>query len=70
MPEVLIDDICYVPVAEIPKLTDERLVNCLSSLIELHYFQEKHKCLGITWNAIHALLGMQYMRYLQSWRSL
>ncbi|MBU2713930.1 hypothetical protein, partial [Zooshikella harenae] len=34
---------------------DKQLVNCLGYLIELHYFKEKHKCLGITWNAIHAI---------------
>ena len=55
MSEVLINGVHYVPRAEIPKLTDERLVNCLGYLMEIQYFKQDHKSRAIAWNALHAL---------------
>lgn len=55
MPKVMIDGVEYVPKAEVPELTDERLQNCLEVLTEMRYFNEKHKMMGLAWNAINAL---------------
>jgi len=56
MPTVLIDNIEYVPKAEIPALTDERLQKCLESLTEIQYFSEqKHKHRAWAWDALNAL---------------
>lgn len=55
MSEVLINGVHYVPRASIPKLTDKRLVNCLSYLMEIQYFKQDHKSRAIAWNALHAL---------------
>ena len=55
MPTVLIDGVEYVPKAEIPKLTDERLHDCLMVLTEMCYFNQHHKMMGLAWNAINAL---------------
>ncbi|MGI0120307.1 hypothetical protein [Zooshikella sp. RANM57] len=55
MPDVIINGIRYVPSVEIPKLTDERLLSCLESLIEIQYFKESHKSIAIAWNALYAL---------------
>ena len=56
MPTVLIDGVEYVPRAEVPPLTDERLQRCLESLTEIQYFSEctrKHRAWA--WDAMHAL---------------
>lgn len=56
MTTVLIDGVEYVPRAEIPPLTDERLRNCLESLTEIQYFREctnKHRTWA--WDALNAL---------------
>lgn len=55
MPSVIIDGTEYVPKAEIPALTDERLRGCLEVLTEMRYFKQNHKMSGLTFNAICAL---------------
>ena len=55
MPKVIIDGIEYVPKAEIPELTDERLLSCLRTLTEMRYHNQNHKMKALAWNAIHAL---------------
>lgn len=56
MPKVIIDGIEYVPKAEIPEITDERLQKCLESLTEIQYFHEqKHKHRAWAWDALRAL---------------
>ena len=55
MPSVFIDNIEYVPKAEIPELTDERLQSCLEVLTEMRYFNQNHKMKALAWNAINAL---------------
>lgn len=56
MPAVLIDGVEYIPRAEIPKLTDERLMRCLQSLTEIQYFSDcPHKHRAWAWDALHAL---------------
>lgn len=56
MPTVLIDGVEYIPRAEIPKLTDERLMRCLQSLTEIQYFSDcPHKHRAWAWDALHAL---------------
>ena len=53
---VIIDGIEYVPKAEIPQLTDERLKKALQSLTEIQYFYEStHKHRAWAWDAINAL---------------
>lgn len=56
MPVVIIDGIEYVPKAEVPDLTDERLLRCLESLTEIQYFaNQTHKHRSWAWNAMNAL---------------
>lgn len=54
--KVIIDGVEYVPRAEVPELTDERLKRCLESLTEIQYFREctnKHRAWA--WDALNAL---------------
>lgn len=39
MTTVLIDGVVYVPRAEVPELTDERLKRALEELISIQYFR-------------------------------
>jgi hypothetical protein len=55
MPKVVIDGIEYVPTAEIPALTDERLKNALAELVSIQYWREEHKAIPQAWNVLHAL---------------
>lgn len=55
MPSVVIDGVEYVPKAEVPELTDERMQNCLEVLTEMRYFNQHHKMKALAWNAINAL---------------
>lgn len=55
MTKVIIDGVEYVPKAEVPELTDERLQNCLEVLTEMRYHNQHHKMMGLAWNAINAL---------------
>lgn len=55
MPTVLINDIEYVPRAEVPPLSDERLQRALEELVSIQYFKEKHKAIAQAWNVLHAL---------------
>lgn len=55
MPKVVIDGIEYVPRAEVPELTDERLKSALRELVSIQYFQETHKAVAQAWNVLHAL---------------
>ena len=52
---VIIDGIEYVPKAEVPPLTDERLKQCLMVLTSMRYFNESHKMRAHAWEAINAL---------------
>ena len=52
---VLIDGIEYVPRAEIPELTDDRLQRALEGLVSILYFREQHKAIAQAWNVLHAL---------------
>lgn len=54
--KVIIDGVEYVPRAEIPELTDDRLKRCLESLTEIQYFHEcEHKHRAWAWDALNAL---------------
>ena len=56
MPRVVIDGVEYVPRAEVPALTDDRLRAALRSLTEIQYFAEcSHKHRAWAWDALHAL---------------
>jgi len=56
MPTVMIDGVEYVPRAEVPELTDERLKGCLESLTEIQYFAgQTHKHRAWAWNALKSL---------------
>jgi len=55
MPTVMIDGIEYVPRAEVPELTDERLKGCLQELVSIQYFREQHKAVAQSWDALNAL---------------
>lgn len=53
---VLIDGIKYVPRADVPEITDERLKRCLQSLTEIQYFNDcPHKHRAWAWDALNAL---------------
>jgi hypothetical protein len=54
--QVVIDGVEYVPRAEVPALTDERLQHALESLTEIQYFEgERHKHKAWAWEALRAL---------------
>jgi len=55
MPCVLIDGVEYVPRAEVPELTDERLKQALGVLVSIQYFREQHKAVAQAWDVLHAL---------------
>lgn len=55
MIHVVIDGIEYVPKAEVPELSNERLQACLGVLTEMRYHNQDHKMKALAWNAIHAL---------------
>lgn len=56
MMKVIIDGVEYVPRAEVPELTDERLKQCLESLTEIQYFSDQtHKHRAWAWDALNAL---------------
>ncbi len=56
MTRVVIDGVEYVPRAEVPELTDERLIQCLRSLTEIQYFSDqRHKHRAWAWDALNAL---------------
>lgn len=53
--KVIIDGIEYVPRAEIPPLTDKRLLKCLQELTSIQYFNQTHKNRAVAWDALNAL---------------
>jgi len=55
MPTVLIDGVEYVPRAEVPELSDDRLKAALEELVSIQYFREEHKAIAQAWNVLHAL---------------
>lgn len=55
MPTVIIDGIEYVPRAEVPPLTDERLRRALKGLVSMQYFRESHKALAHAWDVLNIL---------------
>lgn len=55
MPSVFIDGVEYVPKAEIPQLSDERLQRALEELTSIQYFNQKDKNRAVAWNALNAL---------------
>lgn len=55
MPTVIIDGIHYVPRAEIPPLTDEKLQNALRQLVSIQYFRESHKAVAQAWDVLNTL---------------
>lgn len=55
MSEVVIGGIVYVPRAEIPELTDERLKRALEELVWIQCSDERHKDRARAWNVLHAL---------------
>ena len=52
---VVIDNIEYVPKAEVKPLNDERLQACLEVLTSMRYFNQYHKMMPLTWDAINAI---------------
>ncbi len=55
MPNVFIDGVEYVPRAQVPTLTEERLHAALAELVSIQYFRESHKAVAQAWNVLHAL---------------
>lgn len=55
MPRVVIDNIEYVPRAEIPPLDNDKLTKALKELVSLYYHGDWHKARGKVWNAIEYL---------------
>lgn len=55
MPTVIIDGIEYVPRAEVPPLTDERLRRALKELVSIQYFREEHKAIAHAWDVLNTL---------------
>lgn len=55
MPTVVIDGIEYVPRAEVPELTDERLKMALKELVSMQYYRQEHKAIPQAWNVLDTL---------------
>lgn len=54
--KVVIDGVEYVPRAEVPPLTDDRLKNALRELTSIQYFSgDSHKHRAWAWDALNAL---------------
>ncbi len=54
--EVVIDGVTYVPRAEVPPITDQRLLECLRELTAIQHFHgQTHKHRVWAWDALHAL---------------
>jgi hypothetical protein len=54
--KVVIDGVEYVPRAEVPPLTDERLKRALRELTAIQYFNDQtHKQRAWAWDALNAL---------------
>ena len=54
--KVVIDGVEYVPRAEVPPITDERLKRALQELTSIQYFAgSKHKHRAWAWDALNAL---------------
>jgi hypothetical protein len=54
--QVVIDGVEYVPRAEIPPMTDERLMSALRELTSIQYFYDcPHKHRSWAWDALNAL---------------
>lgn len=55
MSEIICNGIVYVPRAEIPELTDERLKRAIEELVWIQASDEKHKARARAWNVLHTL---------------
>lgn len=55
MPEVIVDGVVYVPLAEIPELTDERLKRALQGLVKIQYFDESRRAKSQAWDVLNIL---------------
>lgn len=55
MPQVTVDGVVYVPLAEIPELTDERLKRALQGLVKIQYFDESRKAKAQAWDVLNIL---------------
>ena len=55
MSEIICGGIVYVPRAEVPELTDERLKRALEELVWIQCSDERHKDRARAWNVLHAL---------------
>lgn len=55
MPTVIIDGIVYVPRADIPPLTDDKLHKALQQLVSIQYFKESHKAVAQAWDVLNTL---------------
>lgn len=55
MSTVVIDGVVYVPRADVPELTDERMKRALGELVSIQYFREHHKAVAQAWDALNAL---------------
>lgn len=53
--KVIIDDVEYVPKADVPPITDERLREALKHLTAIQYFDMPHKHRAWAWDALDAL---------------
>lgn len=55
MPSVFIEGVEYIPRAQVPELTDERLRAALGELVSIQYFRESHKAIAQAWNVLNTL---------------
>lgn len=55
MMEVLINNVRYVPAAEIKPLSDDRLSQAIQELVSIQYFGEQHKAIAQAFNVLEIL---------------
>ncbi len=53
--KVIINGVEYVPKVTIEPINDERLQECLEILTSMRYFEESHKMMAHTYDAIKSL---------------
>ena len=53
--EVIINGVKYAPVVGTSNVTDGEINKCLRELTAMRYFNQEHKMMANTWDAINAL---------------
>jgi hypothetical protein len=53
--KVIIDEVNYIPEADIPEVTDKTLQDAIRQLVSIQYFREHHKAVAQSWDVLNTL---------------